>query len=904
MPLLNVENARENVRRYAWAQAIVEGWKNEVDYLIRQDREFVDAMVSELTPWPEYGQNCPVCVNRLSSMGETGIYDWDPTDPDRLICRYCKTEYPNEDYPETGSVTAPGMNQTFAFYLTDAERAHPEDRSGEHAFKWVRTPVHTSWSGVIRAKKCRWCWEQMLPLAKLYALTGDVRYARWSAWIMDCMARRYPNWLFHSYDGTVADCPPAEAAVSMGRFPPAGRFPPETIISAFEGRHRVGDHAVLNNGFWGAGRVGCSGSDGWYILRVVMAYDLIRSARDADGSLVITPEMDRRIVDDLILAGCADTENWNDINNKCGPGRALSAAVGILFNKPESVRRAIQGFEALMDDAFHFDGFCTESPSYSSMHLNQLREIPELLNGYSDPEGYVPKSGSVLKDLDPFQHFDRYRLALESMVRMLDPNLEEPVIGDSREGSSVDPIYAEVLAARYGSRYAGLLEKSQGAPLSEKGTEYALWNRDPDLKADEDARLPHRTEWFPGWHVGVLRGGNPGGHTAFYLNGYAYGGHRHADTLGIIYVSNGKEMAADRGYIWDDPRNAWTGSTLAHNIVTVDGQNQARVNKPSALELFGYGAGIEIVQASASPYEQCDSYRRTCVLVQVPGDQTYAVDIFRVDGGSLHQYGFHSNGRLSGISGADPMPVDEHIEWLDNIRADRPRAPFTATWDNQGVRIDLTLLNPIHRLLLVDAPGWRSDLGEDLNAPPVQQVLAERGDDSHLTSRYAAVISPYVDRSPVLSSRLLLDDPDTGAMAVAVCREGCTDYILSAPEGGAHNIGPLSVTGQFAFASVDDGGALLRAYLLRGTELKCNGLALTPDRSEVSLEVARVSDRTYTLHNAVPDPETLPGAYLLCGDTGYEIEDATEVSITVRDYPATECGTVTLLKAAEYVKDD
>ncbi len=107
MPLLNVEIARENLRRHSWAQAIVEDWKKEVDYLTGRDMDFVEAMMPELTPWPEYGQNCPACVDRLSSMGECGIYDWDPTDPDRLICRYCKTEYPNADYPETGSVTAP-----------------------------------------------------------------------------------------------------------------------------------------------------------------------------------------------------------------------------------------------------------------------------------------------------------------------------------------------------------------------------------------------------------------------------------------------------------------------------------------------------------------------------------------------------------------------------------------------------------------------------------------------------------------------------------------------------------------------------------------------------------------------------------------------------------------------------
>ena len=230
----------------------------------------------------------------------------------------------------------------------------------------------------------------------------------------------------------------------MGAHPPAGRFPPETIITAFEGRHLQGDHAVLNNGFWGAGRMGCSGSDGRMILSVTLAWDLVRGACHDDGSPVITPEMERRIVDDLILAGWADTENWSAINNKCGPGRALSAAAGILFEKPESVRRAIEGLEALLEEAFHFDGFCTESPGYSSMHLNLLREIPEMLTGYSDPEGWAPESGPRLEDLDPFQRFDRYRLALESMVRMLDPNLRDPVIGDSHDGQSIDPIHAEV----------------------------------------------------------------------------------------------------------------------------------------------------------------------------------------------------------------------------------------------------------------------------------------------------------------------------------------------------------------------------------------------------------------------------------------------------------------------------
>lgn len=212
--------------------------------------------------------------------------------------------------------------------------------------------------------------------------------------------------------------------------------------------------------------------------------------------------------------------------------------------------------------------------------------------------------------------------------------------------------------------------------------------------------------------------------------------------------------------------------------------------------------------------------------------------------------------------------------------------------------MDLTLLNPIHRLLLADAPGWRSDLGDQLNAPPVQQILAERKNDAN--TRYAAVIAPYTDKSPIQSAHLILDDPDTCAMAVAVKREDCTDYILSAPEGTTHDLGPVSITGQFAYASIDNQGNLQQAYLLCGTELRCGSHTLTLSQAQTPLDVTSVDNRTYHLSQTVPDPNNLPGTYLLAADTGYEIESASEKSITVRDYPAIACDRITLLNAATF----
>ena len=895
----DVANARLNVQRHRWAQQIVAGWRRRVAPFMEQDRPFVEVMIDELTPWSLYGQNCPACVNKQSSMGECNLYKWSIARPDELKCKYCGTVYPNSKYPETGTLVCPKMGQTFTYYETEAERAHPEDKSGKYAFRWASWPNHTSWTGIIRSKKAGYVVNMTLPLAKLYAVTGEVRYAERAAWILDRFARVFPNYLFHSYNGTYADCPPAEAARELGRNPRAGRFPKDVIVNPC-GLHQYKDHARLNVGFWGAGRYSCSGGDGNTILQMLVAYDLIRDAQHADGTPVLSPEVDHRIRNDLLLAGCDDSENWKDINNKCGPGRALSAAAGILFERPESARHALHGFQQLMDQCFHPDGFCVESPSYSSMHLSLMRDIPEILRGYSDPAGFQPADGKRIDDLDPFVDLDRYRLALESMVRMLAPRRRYPVIGDTHYRAGLSTIWAEILADRYGDRYAALLETVQGKPLTKAGSEYALWYRNVDIKTTSDTSLPLHSEWFPGWHVAVLRAGDPGGDTTFYLNGYAMHGHRHYDTLGILYHAGAKELASDRGYIWDDPRNAWTKSTLAHNLVTVDGRNQISKGRRSHLELFATAPELEVVQASANAYTQCDRYQRTCALIQLPEKQSYVVDIFRVQGGKRHQYGLNGNGNLIALSTTEPQPIDEEIKWLDNLRAATPSEPFTATWEYQDMRIDLTMLSPIDRLIVADAPGWRSDRGSELNAPPIQQILAERSSaDGNTASQYVALIVPYAGaKSPVLSARLLENDTKTGTVAVEVQMADRTDTIISSLDGKSHQIDSVTTDGQFAFLSRNASGKPEQAYLLAGTRLKCSNVDLTLNAATTPLKVESVDGRTLHLTDALPDGLVAPGQYVLTEGTGYEIESARDRTITVRDYPLIETDKITLLHAA------
>ncbi|MEN6346403.1 MAG: heparinase II/III family protein [Armatimonadia bacterium] len=888
----NLEIARANVAKYQWARDLLASWEKSASFALSKDREFFRGMVSDLTPWSTYGQVCPACVGEKCSMGESGVWRWSVSDPEKLRCRYCGAEFPNPKYPETGVLECPQSGQTFTYYINDAQRAHPEEDLGKHAYLWAGRPVQVSFTGLLRTYKLSWVLGQVPRLAQVYALTGDARYAQRVAWILERVAEVFPKYLYHSYGGCFADCDPAEAAREMGLHPAAGEFAAGVIrhpAAIMRDRNKDG-FGDLDAGFWGAGRLSTgAGGEGSTLLNAVVAYDLTKDATDPEGRPVYSEEMKQRICDNLLLAGCADMENYKDINNKCGPGRALSGAVGILFGQPERVRRALEGFESLLGECFHFDGFCKESPSYSSMHLGLMEEIPDLLAGYSDPAGYIAADGKRFDNFDPFTHIPRYRLALESMVRMLRPDLKFPVIGDTHSGSATSPHYVEILAAVYGAQYAGLLQTLQGKPLDQMGSEYALWHRDPDLKAPEGAPdLGLRTEYYPGWQVGVMRAGNDASQTSFYFNGYCAHGHRHSDTLGIVYHAFNQELASDRGYIWDDPRNSWTRSTLAHNLVTVDGENQRGAGRHSTLELFAATPGLEIMQASADAYDQCSQYRRTCALIRVPDGGNYVVDFFRVDGGKQHQYGLNCNGSFVGLTGAEVQPREGKRSWLTNLRAaDNPPESWQATWQDGAAKLRLFMAGPTDRLWVTDAPGWRSNKGDQLHAPPITEVLAERSAKDKLSSVFAAVLCPYKTETPPVTAvrRIAAEPAAEGAVCLAVEVGDRTDYVISALDDEPHTYGPVRMAGRFGIVSVDRTGKPLRAYLLSGTDLSCGEMRLHLDAPRTVRKIVKVEGSTLELDAALPAEVAKSGVYLLTGDTGFEIAALEGNRLTVRDYP-------------------
>ncbi|MBI3945955.1 MAG: heparinase II/III family protein [Armatimonadetes bacterium] len=676
----DIQNARENIERYPWAQRIVGGWKHIVQFSMTRDREALRAFIPEFTPTTRYNQTCPACVGKQSRMGE-GRFSWSSDAPDQLTCTQCNTIFPSEEYPETGRLELPHRGQTITYYQTPEERALPAtataEERGRHALRLntAGPPMMTSFSGLIRRARASSAVAQVLPLAKLYTLTGEIAYAERALWIMERFVEVYPDYLWRSYRNYFADLPPAEVSANMGAHGGGGgRFPVGVIRHAY-----VADPVALDNGFFGAGRLQDHANDYGWLLDMTVAYDLIRDARYPDGRPLLDEEMKLRIVQEFLVPACEDWEHWRAVHNKGMGYFALSAAVGTLLEQPERVRHALNGFNRMLAERYHADGFYTDTPHYGLFNFSQLRPLPDILLGYSDPPDYQPQEGPRLENLDPYR-MGRYQRVVEAPLRMLAPGNRLPVIADTAYDSPLRADYAELLAARFGGRYAALFEALRGARLSEAGTEYSLWYRDPDLQAPEGAaELPLRSEWFPGYHVGVLRAGRAED-TALYLTGHQFQwtirtGHAHPDILALAYYAFGQELASDRGYFGgamapDRPLTGqyWTKSTASHNIVLVDDKCQP-TEAPAGchLELFGVapvaevlqGAGgadtrptaaafpvprtVEVIQAAGfNAYPQCEEYRRTSSLIRAPDGQTYVVDFFRVKGGhpSLPHRGF------------------------------------------------------------------------------------------------------------------------------------------------------------------------------------------------------------------------------------------------------------------------
>ncbi len=138
--------------------------------------------------------------------------------------------------------------------------------------------------------------------------------------------------------------------------------------------------------------------------------------------------------------------------------------------------------------------------------------------------------------------------------------------------------------------------------------------------------------------------------------------HGHLDALNLFMDAFGLNIAPDLGYpevTGKQPhRFEWVRTTISHNTVLIDEKEQKSSSKSHTPLHFDDSGMVKLMDVSADVYDNAEDYRRTVMMVEVDDENAYNVDFFHVKGGRDHMYSFHSQSdELSAVSGLSDLEV-------------------------------------------------------------------------------------------------------------------------------------------------------------------------------------------------------------------------------------------------------
>jgi len=123
--------------------------------------------------------------------------------------------------------------------------------------------------------------------------------------------------------------------------------------------------------------------------------------------------------------------------------------------------------------------------------------------------------------------------------------------------------------------------------------------------------------------------------------------HAHRDSLNLGMDAFGLNFMPDLGYPEETQKQPnrlqWIRNTLSHNTVVVDGDEQEGSDVRGKSLHFDDSEMVQLMDVDAkSVYSQTDIYRRSVVMVKIDDNNFYGVDFFRIKGGNDHLYSLHA----------------------------------------------------------------------------------------------------------------------------------------------------------------------------------------------------------------------------------------------------------------------
>ncbi|MBQ2743227.1 MAG: S-layer homology domain-containing protein, partial [Oscillospiraceae bacterium] len=636
-------------------------------------------------------------------------------------------------------------------------------------------------------------------LANAYLYTGDEKYGRVGAVVLDRVADIYPELDLRTYPHMANTSGGAAKGKAVGSI--WETYVTEEMARAYDMLFPMYDDPQVVE----------------YIAAKAEQYN-IEKKFDAEGK--VTPETIRKNLEDgiclEIYKASADAQNQGNF----GLHQLSVTLAGIaLDNHPETDEMLDWVFghsetdnrtyntgggvnEALISDVTR-DGQGTESPQYNLLWVTQLIDIATTLANYDEYEGMAlfdnPKYVGMIKSYAP----------LTLVKRGL------ATIGDSGFAVHFSSMPDDNVLLE-GFKYTGDEEIAQHLYMLKdrdvSELHYDIFTRNPESVADEiEAIIEAQGEYnydkssmLTGFGFAALRAGtlfNASAGSAgikdtmrdftIYFGGAA--SHSHCDMLNLGVEAYGIGMTTDLGYpevpsATDPNRHQWITPTISHNTVVVNEQSQNKTEaaqKPLHFDAKDTRVKVMDVEAPEA-YGECDEYRRTVVMVDYDSEVSYGIDFFRILGGSDHLYSFHANsethpqtsddlsfekqigGTYAGASvpfGADPytntssayglLKYPLGYTWLfDVYRADNPRVEsFYIDYEiedfrkhsrnpDTDMRLRMTMVNDFKADEVTLASGLPTRIAKNEVIDHLEYMLVRRK-GKNLDTLFATVIEPY-----------------------------------------------------------------------------------------------------------------------------------------------------------------
>ncbi|MBD3292407.1 MAG: hypothetical protein GF393_05750, partial [Armatimonadia bacterium] len=614
------------IEQHQWARDQVEAARKSAEWYL----QFSDEELWEFVPPPEQlrainvhiGHDCPTCGDEITR--QAGHYPWEMNrdNPFKVTCPVCKQTFPENDFQPWNTEGLEGEPAT-----GDVPTDHGLGWMGPDGRRYWFVPYYIFWQRWVRD-----ILHGFQYLGRAYLLTGEAKYARPAAVMMAKLASEYERLDYRTQ------------GYHEGRFNVPGRI---------------------------SDRIWTTGDD----TRIAAAYDAIWPVFDEDPELLAFLQAKgiddpRRTIEQEMLAVMErDVLGGVDCVGNMGMHQRTACVLAIVMNNDDpqyapttaDMREwLMQGdgrIEDLLWNGFWRDGLGAESaPGYSSSWVRNFYEIADLL----------PKLGVEIWD-NP-----KLKKMADIGIDMAVNNRWGPDIGDCGGPRSGGPIgrWTKVLGqafTQYGEpRHAKLL-----AAQNARSTDlFEDWFDEEEVarvveEHGTDLRLPTRD--IGGYGLAILEAGegdHKRGMSLYY--GSAEGGHGHHDRLNIELWALGRPMLPEDGYpfpftkpdFWN-----WRGAdTHKHYCVVID-ESSHHNRRAGDLNALLSTPEVQFVDASAeSVYPGTASlYRRTAALIDISEESSYLLDIFRVRGGSQHDWCFHGPIWFDlALEGGEVGPTREH----------------------------------------------------------------------------------------------------------------------------------------------------------------------------------------------------------------------------------------------------